>query len=135
MIGFDRIETDGAALMLGFALVLSLLYRNPVSGMDAIMADPASILYFGILPVVGLLSGGYAAFDGPYSAVLVLALGSYLGVFGLALTVGTLLSPPPVGIITGVGIVLLVLAVVALVTSLLHVAASVRFGTLGVPTE
>lgn len=128
MIGFDRIETDGGALAVGFVLVLGLLYRHPVRGLDAATADPGSFLYFVVLPVVGLISGVYAALDGPYSTIPVFGLGSYLGVFGLALVFGTLLSPNPVGITTGIGIALLALSVVALVASLLRVTRAFRFG-------
>jgi len=130
MIGFDRIETDGGTLVIGFVLVLGVLYRHPASGVEAATADPASLLYFAVLPVLGLVTGVYAALDGPYSTVPAFVLGSYLGVFGLALVFGTLLSPNPVGITTWIGLVLLALAVVALVASLLRVAASLRFGGL-----
>jgi hypothetical protein len=130
MIGFDRIETDGGTLVIGFVLVLAVLYRHPARGVEAATAAPASLLYFAVLPVLGLVAGVYAALDGPYSTVPVFVLGSYLGVFGLALVFGTLLSPNPVGIITWTGLVLLALAVVALVASLLRVATSLRFGGL-----
>lgn len=130
MIDLDRIETDGGALVIGFVLALGVLYRHPVRGLEAATADPASLLYFAVLPVIGLISGVYAALDGPYSTVPVFVLGSYLGVFGLALVFGTLLSPNPVGITTGIGIALLALSVVALVASLLRVTKSLRFGGL-----
>lgn len=130
MIDADRIEKDGGALVIGFALLLAVLYRYPARGWEVATADPVSLLYFGLLPVVGLIIGVYAALDGPYSTVPVFALGSYLGVFGVALTVGTLLSPNPVGIITGIGTVLLAFSVVALVARLLRVATPFRFGAL-----
>jgi hypothetical protein len=123
----DSIETGGAALAAGFLLLLLLLYRDPAAGLAAATVDMRSALYFLVLPVAGLLAGAYAYADGPYSAVLLFALGSYLGVVGLSLTLGSLLAPAPAGLILGVGLLIVALALAALAASVLRSAASVGF--------
>lgn len=135
MLGFDRIKADGGALVLGFALVLTLLYRHPAEGLEAATGDPASLFYFLVLPGIGLLTGIYAGLGGPFSTVPVFALGSYLGVFGVALTVGSLMAATPTWTTVGIGLVLLALAVVAFLTSVLRVVTFVPIGALGFPID
>jgi hypothetical protein len=118
-------ELGGTALVAGFLVVLLVLYRDPVRGLDA-----ATILYFVVLPVAGLLAGVYAYSDGPYGVVPLFLLGSYLGMFGLGLTLGSVLGTNPIGISLGVGVVLLVLSLVALVASVLQTTASVPLDSL-----
>lgn len=129
MFDFDPHQIGGGALVLGFVLVLAALYRNPTSGLAAATADPQSLFYFLVLPVVGLLAGGYSYLGGPFNAIPLFLLGSYLGVFGLALTFGTLLAPDPFGILLGLGLLLLTLSVVALVASVKRLAAFLQIGT------
>lgn len=121
----DTNEIGGAVLVTGFLVVLLVLYRDPVSGVDAATDGVATVVYFVVLPVAGLLAGVYAYADGPYSAVPLFLLGSYLGVFGLALTLGSALGPNLLGIPLGVGVLLLSLSLVALVASVLRTTASV----------
>jgi hypothetical protein len=103
MIDSDPNETGGGALVIGFLLVLLVLYRNPASALETATASIQSGLYFLVLPIVGVVAGVYAIADGPYSALPLFFSGSYLGVFGLALTVGGLLSPDPIGLPLGIG--------------------------------
>jgi hypothetical protein len=135
MTGLDPTEAGGSALTLGFVFVLVALYREPASGLDAAMVSLQSIVYFFVLPAVGAFSGVYAATGGPYSAVLLFFFGSYLGVFGLALTVGSLLAPAPAGLSLWLGVSLLSLSVTALVASVYPLAAFVRVGVLRPPSE
>ena len=123
-------ELGGTALVAGFLVVLLVLYRDPVRGLDAATAGAATILYFVVLPVAGLLAGVYAYSDGPYGVVPLFLLGSYLGMFGLGLTLGSVLGTNPIGISLGVGVVLLVLSLVALVASVLRTTASVPLDSL-----
>ncbi|MEF8840229.1 MAG: hypothetical protein V5A62_01200 [Haloarculaceae archaeon] len=126
----DTNEIGGTALVAGFVVVLVVLYRDPVSGLDAATDGAATVAYFVVLPVAGLLAGVYAYSDGPYSVVPLFLLGSYLGVFGLALTLGSVLGPNPIGLPLGIGIVLLSLSLVAVVASVLRSTASVRLDVL-----
>lgn len=135
MIDFNPRETGGGALVIGYLLVLLVLYRNPASGLEAATVNPQSVLYFVVLPVVGLLAGIYASVGGPYGAVPLFVLGSYLGIFGLALTLGYLLAPTPMGLPLVVGIVLLPLSIVALVASVLQLVASLRSGPPRTPSD
>jgi len=111
-------------------MVLLVLYRNPARLLDAATMGAATALYFVVLPVAGLLAGVYAYTDGPYGVVPLFLLGSYLGVFGLGLTLGSVLGTNPIGISLGVGVVLLVLSLVALVASVLRTTASVPLDSL-----
>jgi hypothetical protein len=131
MIAFDSNEAGGGALAVGSLVVLLVLHRTPESVLAAATTGPRPALYFVALPALGLLAGGYAAIGGPYAAVPLFALGSYLGVFGLGLALGSLLAPPPAGGLLATGLVLLSLAVVALVSSIRRSAAVVRFDALG----
>lgn len=126
----DSNEIGGGALVAGFLVVLLVLYRNPVSGATAATDGVTTILYFAVLPVAGLLAGMYAYIDGPYSVVPLFLFGSYLGVFGVALMLGSVLGPNPVGLLLGIGILLLSLSLVVLVASVLRSTASVRLDFL-----
>jgi hypothetical protein len=112
MLDIDTHEAGGAALLLGFLVVLVTLYREPASGVAAATASPGAVLYCIVLPAAGLLAGAYVSLGGPYSGVPLFLLGSYLGLFGL----GLLLSG---------------LATVALVASAWWLAAVLRLGSVG----
>jgi uncharacterized membrane protein len=131
----DTNEIGGAALVAGFLVVLFVLYRDPVSGLDAATNGVATVVYFVVLPAAGVLAGVYAYTDGPYSVVPLFLLGSYLGVFGLALMLGSVLGPNPIGLPLGIGIVLLSLSLVVLVASVLRSTASVRLDFLQSPSR
>jgi len=132
MIDRDLHETGGGALVAGFVLLFVVLFREPASALAATTASPQSILYFLVLPVLGVLAGVYAYFDGPYSGVALFALATYLGVVGLALILGGVLSPDPIVLLVAVGLVLLVLAVVALVASLQRLAVYLHLDSVSV---
>lgn len=109
--------------MVGYALVVALLFRDPESALAAATAGPEAAAYFLALPTLGVVAGLYASLDGPLASAALFAFGSYLGVFGLGLTFGTLLSPAPVGPPLGVGLLGLALAVTALAASVLELAS------------
>jgi len=118
-------HATGGALAGGFVLVVLLLYRDPASGVDAATASLPSLVYFVVLPAAGVLVGAYASAGGPYSALPVVLFGTYLGVFGLALALGSALAPEPAGLPLGVGLVVLALSLAALVGSVVRVASAV----------
>jgi hypothetical protein len=117
MIDLDPTETGGGALTLGFVLVLVVLYRDPANELEVATISFRSVFYFLLLPVGGVFAGVYAVIDGPYSTVLLFDFGSYLGVFGLALTFGRLLASDPISLLLWIGITFLLLSVTALVAS------------------
>jgi len=112
-IAFDR-RSGGAALLLGYLLVVGLLFWQPGRGVAAATASLQGSLYFLVLPVAGLAAGVYALYDGPYNGVFLFVAANYLAVFGLALALGFVSIPPLVSLL-GVGLV--ALAVVALFVS------------------
>lgn len=131
----DPNEAGGIALTVGFLLVVLVLYRDPARGFEAATAGLQSALYFLVFPALGLLAGIYTYAGGPFSAVGSFLLGSYLGIVGLALTFGALLTRTPVGLPLAVGVIILPLGVVAVVTSLLQLLASFRVGVPGSPSD
>lgn len=128
-------KIGGGALVAGFLGALLVLYRDPVNGIAAATDGAAATVYFVVLPAAGVLAGVYAYADGPYSGVLLFLLGSYLGVFGLALILGSVLGPNPLGLPLGIGVGLLSLSVVTLVASALRSIGSVRFDFLQSPSD
>jgi len=130
VIEFDTTKAGGRALAIGFLLTLVVLYRDPASGLDAATVGPRAVLYFLVLPVAGVLGGVYASVDGPYSTVPLFFLGSYLGVFGLAVTLGTALSRDVNALLLAVGLATFALAAVAIVTVFLELAAFLGFDPL-----
>jgi uncharacterized membrane protein len=131
----DTNEIGGGALVAGFLVALLVLYRDPASGIAAATDGVATIVYFVVLPVAGILAGVYAYTDGPYSVVPLFLLGSYLGIFALALILGAILSPNPIGLPLGIGIILLVLSLVALLAGVLRSTSSVRLDFLRSPSD
>ena len=135
MTDLELNETGGGALILGFLLVLAVLYRNPANGLEAATVGRQSVLYFLVLPAVGMLAGVYAAIDGPYHTALLFFFGSYLGMFGLALTFGRLLAPDPIGLSLWIGLALLPLSVTVLLASLQPLVATLQLGILYPPSK
>jgi uncharacterized membrane protein len=131
----DTNEIGGAALVAGFLMVLLVLYRDPVSGWATATDGVTTVVYFVVLPVAGLIAGVYSYADGPYSVVPLFLLGSYLGVFGLGLMLGSVLDSTPIGLPLGVGVFLLTLSLVALVASILRSTASARLDLLQSPSH
>ncbi len=131
----DTNEIGGAALVAGFLVVLLVLYRDPGSGVAAATQSVTSVVYFVVLPLTGLLAGVYAYADGPYSSLPLFLLGSYLGVFGLALTAGSVLRPNPIGLPLGIGLVLLGLSLVALLAVVLRSTSAVSIDLFRSPSD
>ncbi|WP_241658426.1 hypothetical protein [Halorubrum sp. BOL3-1] len=123
MTRLDRTRVGGGALVVGYVLVLALLFRDPGGALAAATAGPEAAAYFLVLPTLGVIAGLYAFLDGPLASAALFAFGSYLGVFGLGLAFGTLLSPAPVSLPLGVGLLGLALAVAALAASVLELAS------------
>jgi len=126
----DTHEIGGAALVVGYAALLAVLYQDPTTGIAAATAEPTALLYFLVVPVAGLLAGAYAYADGPFAVVPLFALGSYMGVVGVLVTFGSLLSPTPVGVVLGVGILLVVLSVATLVASVVRSTEALGLGAV-----
>jgi hypothetical protein len=128
----DSNEIGGSALLVGFLGVLLVLYRDPVSGWATATGGVATVAYFLVLPVAGLLAGVYAIADGPYSVVPQFLLGSYLGVVGLGLLLAGAVGATPIWLL-GSGVAFLLLSLGALVASVLESTASVHLGLLHHP--
>jgi hypothetical protein len=135
VIDVDHNETGGGALVVGYSIVLVAVYRTPTSAVETATASPGAALYFLVLPAVGILGGIYAYRDGPFGAVPLFVLGSYLGFFGLALSFGALLSANPAGIPLVVGLLGVLCAIIALVAGVLQVTGFLPFGALGVDAD
>lgn len=125
-MNLDPHEAGGSALVVGFLLVLAVLFRDPVSGLQAAFVAPHSVLYFLVFPVVGLGSGVYVYADGTYSGIALFLPGSYLGVFGVALIFGGLLTPNQGTPLVGVGIILLSSAIVSITASIRRFVSAYR---------
>ncbi|MFB6192173.1 MAG: hypothetical protein ABEI11_02495 [Haloarculaceae archaeon] len=105
-----------------------MLYWDPAAGLEAATTNVRSAVYFLVLPVAGLVAGGYAYVGGPYAAVSSFLFGSYLDVFGLGLTLGRLLAPDPVGPVLAIGIGLAALVLAVLVANVFRTAGAVGLG-------
>jgi hypothetical protein len=103
----------GAALLIGHAVVVAILYRDPATGIRQATRGIPAVVYFLLLPAGGMVSGGYALLGGSHSSVFVFVSGSYLGVVGIALALEGVASAPIA--LAGVGV--FVLSVVAIVAS------------------
>lgn len=112
-IDLDR-RTGGIALLVGYLLMVGLLYRQPVDGLAAAMASFRGIVYFVGFPIAGLAAGVYSLVEGPYNAVFLFGAGNYLAVFGLVLALGVIQGPPRVNVL---GVVMIALAIAALFVS------------------
>ncbi len=108
----DRIA--GVALLIGYAIVVAVLYRDPAAGIEQATRGLAAAVYFLFFPAGGIATGGYALLGGPYDGVFVFVTGSYLGVLGITLAVGVAFLPVA---LAGAGMFLL---------SVVAIAASVR---------
>lgn len=121
----DPSDVGGTALLAGFMLIVAVLYaRTPAAAVDTATSGVGPIVYFIIVPALGLATGIYAYAGGPYRGIPLFCLGSYLGVFGVGLTAGTLAAASTsVALFVG-GVTLIALAVVAIVASVLQLFGS-----------
>jgi hypothetical protein len=118
---FPDTRVAGVALILGYGLLLGVLFRTPSAGLSAAAASLSSLFLFLVLPVIGVLSGIYAYVGGRLHSVLVLVTATYLATVGVTLS---LLTPSLSVAVDITGIVLFGLAVVALTGSLRATARS-----------
>ena len=107
-------QLGGRLTTVGYLIVLALLFRDPSRGLAA-AGTAQGVLFFVVLPVVGLLSGIYAAFGGPFGGVGLFVAGSYLSVVGLTLGFALVPVSLPVSLL---GLVLFGCALAAVLTSL-----------------
>ncbi|WP_152420656.1 hypothetical protein [Halorubrum tebenquichense] len=135
MNDLDRDETGGGALVVGYSIVLVAVYRTPASAFETTTGSLGAALYFLVLPAAGILGRIYAYRGGPFGAVPLFVLGSYLGFFGIALSFGALLSAAPVGIPLVGGLLGVLCATLALVTGLLQVTRFLPFRALRVDAD
>lgn len=126
----DRETAGGVALAAGFLLVAAVLYRNPADGLAAATATASAVVYFLALPATGLLAGAYVVAGGRYAAPLLIAFGSYLGVFGVGVALWSLLTADSPLVLSAVGATVAALSVVALVAG-----ARRLVGSLGVAVD
>jgi hypothetical protein len=131
----DTDKIGDSALVAGLSTIVRVLYRNTASGIDAATGGVTTVVYVIPLPVAGVLAGVYAYADAPYSVVPLFLLGSYLGVFGLGLMLGSVPGSTPIGLSLALGVVLLVLSPVAPVTSVSRTTASVPLDFLRSPSR
>jgi hypothetical protein len=112
-LALDR-RLGGRITAVGYLVVLGLLFRDPSRGLAA-AGTAQGRLFFLALPASGLLSGVYAAFDGPFGGVGLFIAGSYLAVVGLALAFALVPVSLPVSLL---GLVLFGCALTAVLASL-----------------
>lgn len=130
MSGFElSSKIGGAALVIGFLLILLLLFRDPTRVVPAATGGIQSLLFLLMFPIAGFVVGIYTYFDGPYNAGPVFLAASYLGVFGLTLIVG-FPSSGIIGVFQVLGFVLFALSVVAILLSLQRLAEVLGLGSL-----
>jgi hypothetical protein len=108
-------RTAGIALIIGYLLVIALLFRNPGEGISAATARLSASVLFITLPALGVASGVYTYFDWPFHAAVAFVTASYLGANGIALA---LLSTTSFGMTTVAGVLVVALAVLALAGAL-----------------
>lgn len=121
-------ETGGVAMVSGFLVVLVLLFIDPSYTLSTASTGLRALFLLLVFPVAGLLVGLYAYVDGPYHGVLLFLAATYLGIVGLTMVVGFGLSPMRVETLQGVGLLLFVLSLLAILVSVQRFAAFVGFG-------
>jgi hypothetical protein len=105
-------RSGGVALVVGYLLFLAVLFRDPASGIETATATAQGVLFFLILPALGLGSGVYAYVDGLYQTAVVFVTASYLAM--VAITFALFFASQ---LATAVGVALFALSTVALVGS------------------
>lgn len=113
-------RTGGAALAVGYALLVAALFRDPASGLATATGSLGGVVLFLVLPGVGLVSGVYGYLGGPLHAGVTLLTATYLAAVGVSLVL--FLSG---GVVLALlGLALFGLATVAIVGSLLSALAA-----------
>lgn len=108
-------RTGGVALVVGYTLLIGVLFRDPADGLAAATATPLDFLFFILLPVLGLTGGVYTFLDWPFRATVAFVTSSYLGVVGIAIA---LLPTASTLVTASLGVLILFLAVLSLVATL-----------------
>lgn len=108
-------RTGGVALVVGYGLLVAVLFRNPADGLATATASVQGALFFVLLPVLGLASGVYTLLDWPLRTLAAFGTGTYLAVVGVGILL-LLVGGATVTVL--LGFVLFGLAVVALVGTL-----------------
>jgi len=107
------VRLGGLASVLGYLLVLVVLFRHPIRALDAVNADFPGTMYFVGFPVVGTVASAYAARRDPGGAALLTVLGPVLVGFAVLRPVGPV--EPAVELpVTVALVVVLVLGTVAI---------------------
>lgn|GEM_PF-6350265 len=116
-------RTGGAALAVGYVLLVVALFRDPASGRATATESIQGVILFLVLPAVGLASGGYGYVGAPLHTGVTLLTATYLAAVGVSLAL--FLSGDVV--LALLGLVLFGLATVAIVGSLLSALAAMGF--------
>lgn len=112
-IGLDT-RTGGVALVVGYGVLGVALLWNASDGLATATGSLQGLLFFVVLPLLGLASGVYTYLDWPYRTPTAFVSGSYLAMVGLTLALLVTTDATT----TGAGVVIFGLAVLALVASL-----------------
>jgi hypothetical protein len=114
-------RTGGAALAVGYVLLVVALFRDPASGLATATGSVQGVGLFLVLPGVGLVSGVYGYLGAPLHTVVTLLTATYLAAVGVSLVL--FLSG---GVVLALlGLALFGLATVAIVGSLLSALAAI----------
>lgn len=116
-------RTGGAALAVGYVLLIVALFRDPANGLATATGSVQGVVLFLVAPAVGLASGVYGYVGGPLHAGVTLLTATYLAAVGVSLSL--FLSG---GVVLALlGLVLFGLATLAIVGSLLSALAVMGF--------
>jgi hypothetical protein len=117
--GLDH-RTGGAALAVGYVLLVVALFRDPANGLATATGSVQGVVLFLVAPTVGLASGVYGYLGAPLHTGVTLLTATYLAAVGVSLSL--FLSGGVV--LAMVGLALFGLATVALLGSLLSALAA-----------
>jgi hypothetical protein len=113
-------RTGGAALAVGYVLLVVALFRDPASGLATATGSVQGIVLFLVAPAVGLASGVYGYLGAPLHTGVTILTAPYLAAVGVSLAL--FLSG---GVVLALlGLALFGLATVAIVGSLLTALAA-----------
>lgn len=116
-------RTGGVALAVGYGLLVVALFRDPANGLATATGSAQSVVFFLVLPAVGLASGVYGYVGGPLHTGVTLLTATYLAAVGVSLAL--FLSG---GVVLALlGLALFALATVAIVGALLSALAAMGF--------
>jgi hypothetical protein len=108
-------RTGGFSLVVGYCLLIVVLFRNPNDGVAIATETAQGFLFFVVFPVCGIASGVVLLFDWPFRTTAAILASSYLGVVGITLA---LLPSTNAVVMTALGLLFFGLANLALVAAL-----------------